>query len=277
MTFHAQLAATDRGYAEGEAALAVACMDPQHARVLLEALGLGGASCRWTVIRVCAVVLDRCRMGREFSANTLRFYVPARAWHLVAPALTRLRAEGLIHPTGRAEHSVSPGAKHRRVSCYLLTLAGERASRTMAPLPGQAADGRPEQDGECPVSARGVDVSSFQGQPANWQRAAGDIQWAAVKFTEFQPDGSHYVSPAATADWAWLKAQSKSRVAYMFGHPASSPNLSAALFIAELSARGLEDEDAICLDHEVTDGLSPGRVAEWGRSVLSLLELRTAT
>ncbi len=33
----------------------------------------------------------------------------------------------------------------------------------------------------------GVDVSSFQGEPATWAPSAGAIQWAAVKITELIP------------------------------------------------------------------------------------------
>ena len=42
---------------------------------------------------------------------------------------------------------------------------------------------------------KGVDVSSFQGPPADWAKAAGSIVWAAVKLTELEPDGTRYVNP----------------------------------------------------------------------------------
>jgi GH25 family lysozyme M1 (1,4-beta-N-acetylmuramidase) len=123
------------------------------------------------------------------------------------------------------------------------------------------------------VTARGVDVSSFQGPPAAWRGAAGAIEWAAVKFTELSHAGP-YANPLAAADWAWLKSQGKGRIAYMFGHPAASPALSVGLFAAQLVLCGLEDSDAVCLDHEVQDDRSTGEVAAWGRTVLALLHQR---
>ena len=65
----------------------------------------------------------------------------------------------------------------------------------------------------------GVDVSSFQGLPSNWKHAAGPISWAAVKITELEPNGVHYVNPDAGPDWAYLDRQNLNRVAYLFGHP----------------------------------------------------------
>jgi hypothetical protein len=116
----------------------------------------------------------------------------------------------------------------------------------------------------------GVDVSSFQGQPGQWRAAAGDIAWAAVKLTELSA-GGRYVNPDAAADWAFLKAQGLGRVAYMFGHPSQAPAASVGLFSSELEALGLADADAIALDLEVTDGLGPGGVASWARSVMGVL------
>ena len=118
----------------------------------------------------------------------------------------------------------------------------------------------------------GVDVSSFQGAPASWAENAGAIQWAAVKITELQPPGSapvRYTNPDAGADWAYLKQQGLVRVAYLFGHPSVNAAASVSFFAEQLNALGVEDGDAVALDHEVTDGLGPAAVSAWAVSVLS--------
>jgi lysozyme len=115
----------------------------------------------------------------------------------------------------------------------------------------------------------GVDVSSYQGLPSQWQAAAGDYDFAAVKFTELQPGGVRYVSPTAAADWAYLKSAGKLRIAYLFGHPSTSPNESAALFLGAVGR--LDDGDIIALDSEDSDGLPPDQVAAWGLTVLEAL------
>ena len=117
----------------------------------------------------------------------------------------------------------------------------------------------------------GVDVSSFQGEPASWAKSAGSIQWAAVKITELQPPGSApvpYENPDAGADWAYLKQHHLVRVAYMFGHPSVHAASSVSYFAARLDALGVADGDVVALDHEVTDGLRPAAVAAWAADVL---------
>ena len=120
----------------------------------------------------------------------------------------------------------------------------------------------------------GVDVSSFQGAPAQWRAAAGNIAWAAVKFTELS-QGDHgpvrYVNPDAAADWAYLKQQGLGRVAYAFGHPKTSAADTAGFFSEQIRALGLADGDAIALDLEVTDGLGPAAVSAWARAVMGIL------
>ena len=119
---------------------------------------------------------------------------------------------------------------------------------------------------------QGVDVSSFQGAPASWAKNAGAIQWAAVKITELQPPGSApvpYTNPDAGADWAYLKQQGLVRVAYLFGHPSVSAAATVSFFAAQLDGLGVEDGDAVALDHEVTDGLRPAAVSAWAVNVLA--------
>ncbi len=120
----------------------------------------------------------------------------------------------------------------------------------------------------------GVDVSSFQGPPGDWVSAAGDIVWAAVKLTELETNGTRYVNPDAQADWDWLQAHNKGRIAYLFGHPSVSADDSVNLFLGELNKIGLVNSDAVCLDLEVTDGLGPAAVSAWGRDVQSQLKSR---
>lgn len=120
----------------------------------------------------------------------------------------------------------------------------------------------------------GVDVSSFQGPPGEWVAAAGDIDWAAVKLTELQPNGTRYVNPDAQADWDWLHAHGKGRIGYLFGHPATSAAESVSFFLNEINKIGLRDSDAVCLDLEVTDGYGPAHVSAWADQVQSELKSR---
>lgn len=130
--------AADPDYTDGEAAITVGCMarDPGDALLLLEALGLEGANYRWDMPRVALVVLEQCRNGREFTANTLASWVPRRADRLVAAAVTWLAGEGMIEKTGQRVTSTAPGARGRKIPCWQLTLAGERLSREITPVPG---------------------------------------------------------------------------------------------------------------------------------------------
>lgn len=120
----------------------------------------------------------------------------------------------------------------------------------------------------------GVDVSSYQGPPGAWRAEAGAISWAGVKITELSVAGP-YTNPDAGADWAWLGANSKGRIGYMFGHPAVGAAASAGLFLAELTRIGFTDHDGVCLDLETTDGRTGAQVAGWAAEVLALLQERT--
>jgi len=121
------------------------------------------------------------------------------------------------------------------------------------------------------MSRPGIDLASFQGLPGNWRTHAGEYDWAAVKITEHKPDGETYLNPDAAADWAFLKQQGKGRIAYTFGHPGSSPDVTTAAFLAELERLGLHDDDGVALDLEVSDGRSPASVDAWGLRVQTTL------
>jgi hypothetical protein len=130
-----RVAAADRDYVAGEAALTVAdqAASADDARLLLEALGIEGASCRWDAVRIALVVLERCRNQRLFSAETLHSYVPRRARRLLPPAVTWLLKDGLIEHAGYAGRSASG---HRPAALFRLTVEGERLSRWLEPPPG---------------------------------------------------------------------------------------------------------------------------------------------
>jgi lysozyme len=113
----------------------------------------------------------------------------------------------------------------------------------------------------------GVDVSSFQGTPGSWAASAGSIQWAAVKITELKPP-LRYTNPDAAADWAYLKQKGLVRVAYLFGHPSVPAAATVSFFAEQLNALGVEDGDAVALDHEVSDGVGPAAVSAWAVNVL---------
>lgn len=121
----------------------------------------------------------------------------------------------------------------------------------------------------------GVDVSSFQGTPAQWRSVAGSFTWAAVKITELEPNGTRYVNPDAAADWAFLHRNQKVRVAYLFGHPSVRATETVSFFLTELGKLGLHDDDGIALDIEVTDGLGPAAVDAWCADVTSELHQKT--
>jgi hypothetical protein len=119
------------------------------------------------------------------------------------------------------------------------------------------------------MSLLGCDVSSFQGPPADWKTVTGKIAFGGVKITELQPGGVRYVNPDAAADWAFLKANGKGRSAYCFAHPSTSAAETVSFFAAELGPLGLDDNDAVALDHETTDGLSPAECSAWAADVLA--------
>jgi len=119
---------------------------------------------------------------------------------------------------------------------------------------------------------RGVDLASWQGQPGQWHAEAGDIDFAAVKLSEYQPDGSRDTDPDAAADWAWLKASRKGRIAYLYAHPAAPVDGTAVLFLSQLDQLGLDPGDGIAIDLEVTDGRNPALVSVWARLLARTLQ-----
>lgn len=118
---------------------------------------------------------------------------------------------------------------------------------------------------------KGIDLSQWQGRPADWQAQAAGIDFAGVKITELEPGGNHYVNPDAADDWAWLAQHNKGRIGYLYGHPSMSASATVALFAGTISALGVRDGDMLALDLETTSGLRPPDVADWAATVLGLL------
>ncbi len=150
---------------------------------------------------------------------------------------------------------------------------------TAKPAATEAAAAEPTATGtaanETAAAARtlpGVDVSSFQGTPGQWRGEAGNISWAAVKITELEPNGNHYVNPDAAADWSYLRQARKGRIGYLFGHPSVNAAATVSFFVTELTRLGLENGDGVMLDLEVTDGRGPAEVDAWAAAVMADLK-----
>jgi GH25 family lysozyme M1 (1,4-beta-N-acetylmuramidase) len=125
------------------------------------------------------------------------------------------------------------------------------------------ADPAPDSAPAATTGPRGVDVSSFQGIPADWKASAGSIAFAGVKMTELESNGTRYVNPDAGDDWRFLKQNGHGRIAYLYGHPNVNAADTVSFFAGEVHKLGLDDADAIALDLEETDGLGPAAVASW--------------
>ncbi len=139
MSLTGRILAAQPDIERGEAAIVVAChaRDRDDAELLLDALGLTEhVDYQWSLARVALLAVTRCHLGGEFSVNTLRRWIPPRAWGFLPAVFTHLTRCGLAEATGRRERSDSPGAHRRRVPCYRLTPAGEALSAEIAPMPG---------------------------------------------------------------------------------------------------------------------------------------------
>jgi lysozyme len=180
---------------------------------------------------------------------------------------------------GTEADTAGPAAQGTDATAVATAAATAVAAAEPVVEPAAEPDAEPlaEPDAEPDVTRllRGVDVSSFQGPPGNWKDEAGAISWAAVKITELEPNGVHYVNPDAAADWSYLHRQNLNRVAYLFGHPSVNAGDTVDFFLAQLNRLGLHDGDGIALDLEVTDGLGPAAVSAWARNVARQLHRRT--
>jgi hypothetical protein len=119
---------------------------------------------------------------------------------------------------------------------------------------------------------QGIDLASYQGTPhPGWSAEAGAYDWAGVKLTELS-SGGLYTNPDAKADWDYLKANGKGRIAYLFAHANTDATATVDAFKAALNSIGVEDSDGIAVDLEELDGLAAAAVASWARVVVDALQ-----
>jgi GH25 family lysozyme M1 (1,4-beta-N-acetylmuramidase) len=92
--------------------------------------------------------------------------------------------------------------------------------------------------------AIGEDRSAYQSV-SSW----GNNAFGICKFTE----ADDFIDPAATENWANLKAEGKVRGAYHFFHPAASPLVQAEFFVSTvLTQGGFGPGDMFILDSELS-------------------------
>lgn len=112
----------------------------------------------------------------------------------------------------------------------------------------------------------GVDVSNNNGVFA-W----GGEAFGFAKATE----GTFFKDPLFPGNWSGMASRGILRGAYHFGHPGTSAATQAAFFVAYVKAHGLEDDDVLVLDLEVTDGQPPAKVAAWAAGFCAAVERET--
>lgn len=105
---------------------------------------------------------------------------------------------------------------------------------------------------------KGQDVSNYQGAYA-WP---GGLNFGFAKATE----GTFYRDASFSHNWSTLAGKKYLRGAYHFGHPGTNAVDQARYYVDFVKSHGLESNDALALDLEVTDGRSAPEVAAWVRS-----------
>jgi GH25 family lysozyme M1 (1,4-beta-N-acetylmuramidase) len=111
------------------------------------------------------------------------------------------------------------------------------------------------------ANAQGIDLSSFQPS-FDWSAEKGRISFAFMKATE----GATVRDPSFAANWQQAKALGIVRGAYHFAHPKNGAATDSRAFLDAVRPHGLTAGDLLALDLEVSDGLSPARVAEYARN-----------
>lgn len=112
----------------------------------------------------------------------------------------------------------------------------------------------------------GVDVSNNNGLHV-W----GSEAFGFAKATE----GTFFKDPLFAGNWSGMASKSILRGAYHFGHPGNSADAQAAFFVAAVRAHGLDANDVLVLDLEVTDGQPPAKVAAWAVEFCEAVERST--
>jgi lysozyme len=119
------------------------------------------------------------------------------------------------------------------------------------------------------LSARGIDVSHYQGR-IDWRAVEGDgVGFAFVKATE----GTSFVDPAFRRNWDALGETRILRGAYHRFRPARDAVAQADHFLAIAAIR--EGDLPPVLDVEATDGVSDARLVRGVRAWLDEVERRT--
>jgi len=138
VTLAAQILDADDNAAATEAAWTILreAADLEDAQLLLDALGLQDVTWSWDIPRTARHIIVRARHGQQFSADTLRPVLPARARPLISNALQALARAGLAAATGTIR-SAAPAARGRRICLWQLTPAGTRLAAEAGPLPGE--------------------------------------------------------------------------------------------------------------------------------------------
>jgi lysozyme len=111
------------------------------------------------------------------------------------------------------------------------------------------------------ANAAGIDLSSYQPS-FDWSAERGRISFAFLKATE----GTTIRDPDFAAYWQRARKLGLVRGAYHFAHPRNGAATESRAFLATVRAHGLNAGDLLALDLEVSDGLSPARVAEYARN-----------
>lgn len=111
------------------------------------------------------------------------------------------------------------------------------------------------------AKAEGIDLSSYQPS-FDWSAEKGRISFAFMKATE----GTTIRDPDFAAYWQRAEDLGLVRGAYHFAHPKNGAATEARAFLDVVRAHGLKAGDLLALDLETSDGLSPARVAEYGRN-----------
>ncbi|HSU14782.1 glycoside hydrolase family 25 protein [Longimicrobium sp.] len=119
------------------------------------------------------------------------------------------------------------------------------------------------------LSARGIDVSHYQGR-IDWAAVEGDgVGFAFVKATE----GATFVDPAFRRNWAAMGETRILRGAYHRFRPGRDARAQAEHFLAVV--RVTDGDLPPVLDVEATDGVSDARLVRGVRAWLAEVERRT--
>lgn len=139
----------------------------------------------------------------------------------------------------------------------------------LAPAVASAPSHAPRASAGEAASARGIDVSHYQGR-IDWTAVEGDgVGFAFVKATE----GTSFVDPAFRRNWNALGETRILRGAYHRFRPGRDAVAQAEHFLAV--ARVADGALPPVLDVEATDGVSDARLVRGVRAWLAAVERRT--